>query len=686
MYLQIYSVTAEDYVKYERIRDLVFVPEADLTLSSLPVNQFTVEVMTSDDIAVGAAARLYDDLDALWADYRVAKAERVDRETVRVLAQSQLMLLDRWTCPAKMYINDTVDVVAASLFELPASGHLYPFTIAVDEYYLTHPVSVTGFCPEQTARERLQWLCLTVGAYVRQWAGFGLTIAPVPDLGDATEGTLIPVDKIFWKPSMATKDLTRSVRIEACRNYDTVERPQLDQESATEADGTTWWFNREELEFENEDAPGEPGREVTIDGVTLIHSVYAMSTLTRLALAYFRRREIVADVIDNGEYWPGQRVRVYIDENTVYAGAIRSCAFTFGTQARARLTLSADDMPEEMGRLTILYKNGDAVIGTRTYSFPVDEDYAVDNPVVRRGRLEYIPDGGQVTGTMTGAGRTVEVRYVVDRAASIAVTAPPTKVDYIAGEAIDYAGLEVTAYTELGTPWTGKGRYPGGVIPAEELILPTAAAALGDEAQAVPVQWARPDDGEVLETAFDIEVAQPDLYTDGDGLNLLRMRLSDAAIYMESGQPDQYAIHVDKAHPVGYYEGKPLYMTIRRDDGTWVEEQTWYLTRINAGTSRERVMLTTDAGNTDDLHRGTAGAVTRVLFVYYWSASDEANNILRALWACALGTTINVDATEVFDCAMDRYVDRWGTELPASTTVAGKTIDGIYPVIEEETT
>ena len=38
MYLQIYSVTAEDYVKYERIRDLVFVPEADLTLSSLPVN------------------------------------------------------------------------------------------------------------------------------------------------------------------------------------------------------------------------------------------------------------------------------------------------------------------------------------------------------------------------------------------------------------------------------------------------------------------------------------------------------------------------------------------------------------------------------------------------------------------------------------------------------------------------
>ena len=93
---------------YSGLKNLSYSPETDVFGNSLPINEFRADIITTDDIAMSQWAELRDDLNALWAKYWIVYAERIDRQTVRIQAQSALRLLE--ACPGPV----PVTVVLAS--------------------------------------------------------------------------------------------------------------------------------------------------------------------------------------------------------------------------------------------------------------------------------------------------------------------------------------------------------------------------------------------------------------------------------------------------------------------------------------------------------------------------------------------------------------------------------------------
>jgi hypothetical protein len=157
---------------YSALDNLKFSPQTNLTADQLPINEFEVRLFTNDVIDYGQYAFLYDDLDNLWAKYWISYAERigqdVDRGTyiVRLIAQSSLAFLERVKLPAKMY-NTTADAVLSDI--LTGAGQSGAITLDSDVATEWASVTIQGFCPEQTARERLQWLLLCAGGYIKSF-------------------------------------------------------------------------------------------------------------------------------------------------------------------------------------------------------------------------------------------------------------------------------------------------------------------------------------------------------------------------------------------------------------------------------------------------------------------------------------------------------------------------------------
>ncbi len=471
---------------YRQLKSISFAPEVDLTLSSLPVNEFRADIITEDSIEAGSEAILKDDMDQLWADYTITKAERVSKQCVRIVAQSYLTLMDRWKLPAEMFQNVKVPQFIEWLFRIPASGYLYTFDIDVDPYF--NDITVTGFCPEQTARERLQWLCVTVGAVVRQCFSEALQFIPAPDV-DATayyaKGALIPISDTFIKPSVTIRELMRSVAVTGYENFTNVDpTPQPEEgmepgdepvqviqwESSVDDQGVTWWYNPVDLLFENDESPELPGRQVSIDGVTLIGES-SRQVIGWLSAAYFRRGEIRMDVINNAQYYPGQKVRVYADEDTIYTGYIQSCDFRFGLQASATLTISSNLEKVPSGKLTISYRYGDLLLGRTQMVLPDGEPYDMENPIIgwtEGGRyVEYTPTTPRTTGT----GDAV-VQYVPLVPVRIKIVKPPDRLAYMNDMNINYTGMLVRAIDNRGEPWTQGGLFQDGYIPLRYLTLP----------------------------------------------------------------------------------------------------------------------------------------------------------------------------------------------------------------------
>ena len=428
MYILIPTASPEPY---RQLKSLSFAPEVDLTLSSLPVNEFRAEIVTEDVIPAGVEAILMDDMDQLWADYTITKAERIDRQSFRIVAQSDLTLMDRWTLPAEMFQNVEVSRFIQWLFRIPKSGYLYNVDIDVDVYF--NGVTVTGFCPEQTARERLQWLCVTVGAVVRQCFASALQFIPAPDV-DATayyaKGTLIPISETFMKPSVTIRELMRSVAVTGYENFTNVDpTPQpeagmepgeepaeaVEWESSVDEQGVTWWYIPVDWTFENEAAPEIPGQGVDIDGITLISGSSARQVLGWLAAAYFRQGNITIECINNRQYYPGQKVRVYTDENTIYDGYIQSCDFTFGVQAKSRLVISSDLYQVPMGTMIFYYRCNGQPIGVKVVNYPADEPYSIDFPDVEyfegNTKVRYTPITPNKTGVTPGGRTEYEIEY-----------------------------------------------------------------------------------------------------------------------------------------------------------------------------------------------------------------------------------------------------------------------------------
>lgn len=388
--------------EYRRISGLQFEPETDVTGNTVPINELWVSIKTNDHIPLSSRVELYDDIDQLWAKYWVTYAEREDEYTVRVHGESALARLDTVTMEPAMYNGTSIATVLAEI--LAPIGDEYE----LDESFAQKTIS--GYCPRQSARVRLQWVCLCIGAYLKNYFNDILEILPVEDETDV----IIPVDKTYWKPSVTYKDYVTAVRV-AYYSYSAGEPTRTDK--YVEVNGSTYIETMQYATLINDDVPeGANENVIEFDGVTLVNQNNVSEVLSFMALHQFKRTEISLDVIDNAEYIPGQRVYVFSAEDSMSVGYIGACSFSFGLQAKAKLKMVPVEAVQS-ATLVITYKWGKMQVGIRAFRFPIGYRFSVENPYLEVSmnghRYVFRPTVKEATGVMVEDGVSIVQPVVI---------------------------------------------------------------------------------------------------------------------------------------------------------------------------------------------------------------------------------------------------------------------------------
>ena len=388
---------------YTEIKNLKFAPETDVTGIQAVINDFSADIMTDDDIEVGVNAYLYDDLNNLWAKYWLIEAVRKDKNTLSIQAQSILRILDRKTMEPVMYSNTSASSIISGLFT-GLSGEY-----SLDSSFSS--VTISGYCPKQSARERLQWICFCMGAYLKTFFADKIYILPV----DASASS-VPIEKTFWKPSVGVGDYVTAVQATAY-TY-TLGTPQS-TDKWVQVGNDYYIQTSQDFVLANPNAPVTANENiVSVSDVTIITNDNVSSILTLLSTYYFKRGEIDAEIINNREYAPGDKIIVPIDEENYISGYIKSADFTFGLQAKSKIKLIQADKVEG-GQLILDYRYGEATIGMREYYFPIGYIYSIQNPyidIIEGGsgltftRTIYMPLQSSATGTITEA-EVTDIEY-----------------------------------------------------------------------------------------------------------------------------------------------------------------------------------------------------------------------------------------------------------------------------------
>lgn len=394
---------------YTDIKALSFSTQTGILGQSAEVNEFIGDIVTADEIDVGDYMRLRDDMENLWAQYWLTSARMINKKTLRAVGQSDLMLLDRPRMPATFYNAATVADMVEEIFD--SIGYNRASTYCdIDATVAAR--TLTGFCPEQTARERLQWVCFAAGAYIRTYFCKGVHILPVPDASGTP--TLIPLDRVYMRPRITEGDWVTSV---TARAYSFIQRePQSGERYVTDHNGVTYVYTTQDLTINNPSLqPAEyPVNTVEAQDVMLLDATRASEVASALARYYFSRITVEADVIDNGEYIPGMLATVPVSDDRMYTGYITVAAFRFGKQAKATLTI-AGAQQEPCAQLTVTAMYGSELLGVRRYVFPVGYGYSLTNDymdVYRDGvRRVFRPLTDTTEGTMPQGGATAVVQY-----------------------------------------------------------------------------------------------------------------------------------------------------------------------------------------------------------------------------------------------------------------------------------
>lgn len=394
-------------ITYTKIKNLSFAPEADIIGLELPINGFTADIITDAIIDPGVNVFLYDDLNQLWAKYKLIDSVRKDPETLTITAESVLRRLERKTLNAAMYDEEPVYGLIQQIFR----------GISSSDWTTTEAVTnktVTGYFPKQTARERLQWICFCCGLFVRSFFDNQVVIKSI----DSTI-TPVPIEKVYWRPSLAYKDPVTTVKVTL---YTYEQGTPQNTDKWVQVGNTYYIQTSQEMSLINPDySDNAEDNVVSVDDVTIINPDNVSEILTRLATYYFNRAEVDADIINNREFVPGDKISLPIDGEDIATGFIKSTDFTFGLQAKSRIKLQQILM-SKASQLKIVYKYVNKKLGTQIYMLPRNTNYQIENPYldITNGsgknykRYIYFPLQEYATGTISAAIVTDEEDY--DRA------------------------------------------------------------------------------------------------------------------------------------------------------------------------------------------------------------------------------------------------------------------------------
>ena len=400
-----------DQTNYTTLRNLSYSPQVDMIGDTVPINEFSVDIVTDDAITTGQYAELYDDLDNLWARYWIDYAELSGDDAVHIRAQSDISVLDGVTLDAVMYSGAAIgDVLDGIMVRQSGASSV---TAAID-YSLSSAfegVTITGYCPEQSARERLQWVSFAIGAFVRDCFSAEIEIEPI-----GSTVVPVPVGLTYGEPAPTVNHSDYVTALKITGYAFSTGTPTTDDETVT-VGGTTYIVTETVYTLTNTAAPSTANDNVKeIDGVYLVNADNVSAILTHAAGYYFKRTALELEAVDNADYIPGDRVSVYATEQRMYEGFLEGCEFSFGLQAKAKLSVTAADALET-APLTILYKWGSMQLDKRVYYFPVLYEYSLDNPYIdgtwSGHQYVFRPLTASVSGTLPAGGATVTVQYEV---------------------------------------------------------------------------------------------------------------------------------------------------------------------------------------------------------------------------------------------------------------------------------
>ena len=328
---------------YTKLKSLSFAPEAALIGNQIPINTITAEIITDDEVGadtIGADFKLTDDMDTQFADgYYVTAAKRIDAETLRITAKSSIVDFDNVTAPFIVHLEPSG---SRCTFRQAFEELLVCLPYGTPTYYIDSLVAnreVYGVFREESARDRLARLCMASHAYVSTFEQTGIRIYVSPyhhfDDSPSWPPTHIPKDVTFYKPRLDANQPVKSVifKTNSYVNYETddyIESP----------DGVKYYYLPNTDERENEDIDPEYthwSNSVTVESTINIPG----DTKGDITTHYFNADTAEVDIINNGEYWPGEKVSFYADDGNRYMGIVSSANFSFGMQARSKLRIES---------------------------------------------------------------------------------------------------------------------------------------------------------------------------------------------------------------------------------------------------------------------------------------------------------------------------------------------------------
>lgn len=384
---------------YEDLFELKFDPQTDITGCEVPINRFTSRIKTEDSISIGSYAELSDESDNTWAVYKITDSDRYDDYTVEIVAQSDILSLDRITMPAKMYsamsISSAISEVMGSVaYTLDAS-----FTD-----------TITGFAPEQTARERLQWICFCIGAYIKTFFTDTIDIVPVTE-----DLHIIPSSETFYRPTIGYDDYVTGVKVRAY-SY-TQGTPQTTDKWVTADEQTYYIESTQDVTLSNPDVPsGIPENVKEFLDCKLINASNVSAIASRLATDFFMRETVDAEVLNNGAYYPGQCAIINDGADNLIQGYIKSADFTFGLQAKAKIKLG---QAREIDGVNVIvkYMFNNYNVRTDNYLLPSNYDFEIETKYVDISldghRYILYPLVDSVTGNTGEEGVTMTVQCAI---------------------------------------------------------------------------------------------------------------------------------------------------------------------------------------------------------------------------------------------------------------------------------
>ena len=421
-----------DGTTYSDIKFLRFAPEYDPTLATLPICEFEAEIVTDDapeDVRF-KWMNLREDLgyenatnDLLAGRYYSVETEQIGRGVLRVRAQSLLGILDSRVLAAELFTNALIETFVERLFtDSPLNDGAMIFVdppVTVDSQIEPYVRYVSGFCPQQTARERLQWLLQAKMLRVVQYGQLsedGLYITSSVDRNDAGfsgrhETKYISPENTYKKPKLKAVGSTHNFTAVRYGNF-----------TYTETKGRDWGSSviRQDWDMETQqwvdvlvyyrmyplqvnDGTGDLGDPVTVSGNTLMSSgdTYVFQAM---AQTYFRGYEVEADILQikadgtNDSYiWPGDRVWFYTDMDTVCIGVVKSIDFTFGALAKSKLVIATDAVPVAVAYVDMHYRY-QGTFAVRHMTFPVPYiHYDSTRPLYVKNPPYYYMEEGEVT-------------------------------------------------------------------------------------------------------------------------------------------------------------------------------------------------------------------------------------------------------------------------------------------------